>query len=245
MKIIYEPKGRAKEYADLACNSYWGCPHSCKYCFGPNVMRAVREKYHEEVKPRTDPIKKWFEHDCILMEQNHDTRRVHMNFISDPYPELEKEIHLTRYCIEKAMEHGVGVNILTKGKYDTLRPDFDLFKAAGVHFGVTCCWSKDESRAEWEPNASTLLERMKLLQEAHDMGIYTWVSMEPVVYPGEALEFLEAMKNWVDLWKIGKLNYHEHAKTVDWVKFRTDLSAMLERLGIKNYIIKKDLLEAK
>jgi DNA repair photolyase len=36
--IIYEPKGPAKEYADLALNIYCGCLHRCRYCFGPGVL---------------------------------------------------------------------------------------------------------------------------------------------------------------------------------------------------------------
>jgi DNA repair photolyase len=28
--IIYEPRGKAKEYADLAANLYLGCDHGCK-----------------------------------------------------------------------------------------------------------------------------------------------------------------------------------------------------------------------
>ena len=38
MKPIYEPKGKAKEYGDLAINIYTGCPHYCFYCFAPNVL---------------------------------------------------------------------------------------------------------------------------------------------------------------------------------------------------------------
>ena len=38
MKPIYEPKGKAKEYGDLAINIYTGCPHNCFYCFAPNVL---------------------------------------------------------------------------------------------------------------------------------------------------------------------------------------------------------------
>ena len=31
MKPIYEPKGKAREYADLALNIYTGCPNGCEY----------------------------------------------------------------------------------------------------------------------------------------------------------------------------------------------------------------------
>ena len=216
------------------------------YCFAPNVMRSDRESYHQTVKPRMEAIYKWFEKDCIEMERNGDTRRVHMNFVSDPYPEIEKSLGLTRYCIETAMKHGVGINILTKGKYDIVRRDFELFKDAGVHFGVTCTYLNDECRKEWEPNASTVDERIRLLAEAHDMGIFTWISMEPVIYPEEALRFFCYFqdKKIVDLWKVGKLNYHPQANEVNWAKFRDDFKSLADDLEAK-YIIKKDLLEAK
>lgn len=243
MKIIYEPKGRAKEYADLACNDYIGCPHQCLYCFAPSVMRSDRDSYHKTINPRTEAIMKWFEKDCIELELKGDKRRVHMNFVSDPYPEIEKELHLTRYCIETAAKHGIGINILTKGKYDIVRPDFDLFKEAGVHFGVTCAFYDDKKRKEWEPNASSVTERLCLLKQAHEMGIFTWVSMEPVVYPDEALEFFRYVQSHgvVDLWKVGKLNYHEQSKKVDWVAFRDCFKASADSLGA-NYLIKRDLL---
>ena len=243
MKIIYEPRGRAKEYADLACNDYTGCENACAYCFAPSVMRSDRKEYHATVKPRRDAVMKWFEHDCEELQRKGDTRRVHMNFVSDPYPDMEAEIHLTRHCIEAAERHGVGINILTKGKYDVVRPDFNLFRRAGVHFGVTCCFMDDTLRREWEPNASSVPERISLLKQAHAMGIFTWVSMEPVIDPKNALDFFRFMQDArvVDLWKVGRLNYHPHAKTIDWAKFRDDFREIADRNGA-NYIIKKDLL---
>lgn len=244
MKVVYEPKGRAKEYADLACNTYIGCPHGCVYCFAPSVMRSDRAKYHQAVNPRTDVIHRWFEHDCEVMERNHDTRRVHMNFVSDPYPEIENDLHLTRYCIETAARHGVGINILTKGKYATVKDDLPLMKSAGVHLGVTLAFNDDDLRRAWEPNASSVFDRYRLIADAHRLGIFTWVSMEPVVFPDEALEVLKAMHDVVDIWKVGKLNYHPHAKNIDWPKFRDDFTSIADSLGAK-YIIKKDLLEAK
>lgn len=244
MKVIYEPKGRAKEYADLACNTYIGCPHACKYCFGPNVMRSQRDDYHLTAKPRTEAINRFFEDDCRHLRDVGDTRRVHLNFISDPYPEIEKELHLTRYCIETAAKYGIGINILTKGRYDTVRCDFDLMHEAKVHFGVTCAFMDDSKRLDWEPRASTVSERLRLLKEAHELGIFTWVSMEPVVIPEEALEFFMSAHQWVDLWKVGKLNYHPHAKEVDWPLFREEFRKLADKAGAK-YIVKKDLLEAR
>ena len=41
MKPIYEPRGAAKEYGDLALNIYTGCPHRCFYCFAPSPVAAI------------------------------------------------------------------------------------------------------------------------------------------------------------------------------------------------------------
>ena len=51
MEIIYEPSGRAKEYAELAANLYKGCDHRCVYCFGPKVLWKKREAFHSDCKP--------------------------------------------------------------------------------------------------------------------------------------------------------------------------------------------------
>ena len=56
MKPIYEPKGKAKEYGDLAINIYTGCPHRCYYCFAPNVLRRDREIFHTCVEPRENIV---------------------------------------------------------------------------------------------------------------------------------------------------------------------------------------------
>ena len=244
MRVIYEPKGRAREYAELAVNTYLTCDHQCKYCFAPSVSHMKREDYHAVVQMRQARFANDFAADCQDMLRNRDTRRVHMNFLSDPYPAIEATNHITRSCIEIAKTYGVRCNVLTKGKYHVVRPDFDLFKAADVHFGVTCCFAEEKSRAEWEPNASSLDERCRLLVEAHNMGIYTWVSMEPVIYPDQALRFFDALYPWVNLWKVGKLNYHLHAKAVNWPAFRDEFVRKAKSVNA-NYIIKKDLLEAK
>lgn len=53
MSLIYEPRGRAREYAALALNTYTGCSHGCQYCFAidcaPADMRRLRFSTPEPV----------------------------------------------------------------------------------------------------------------------------------------------------------------------------------------------------
>jgi len=46
MNVIYRPRGRALEYALLACNLYGGvCPHRCSYCYVAGAMRKSRAQW--------------------------------------------------------------------------------------------------------------------------------------------------------------------------------------------------------
>ena len=91
---------------------------------------------------------------------------------------------------------------------------------------------------------STVQSRLRILRKAHEMGIYTWVSMEPVIIPEEALEVIRKAHDYVDFWKVGKLNHNKAVEqSVDWPKFRDNATALLEHYGCK-YYIKEDLRKA-
>lgn len=241
MNVIYRPKGRALEYAPLACNLYMGCAHGCVYCYAPGCVRRTMDSWKNTIEARKNIIDS-FTKDVIWLSENHpdnDKRRVLFCFLSDPYQPLEGELHITRECIEIASRYGVKIDVLTKGTYALVSQDFDLMKRAGVHLGVTLGFIDDNKRKQWEPNASSVQDRLKILEDAHDKGIYTWVSLEPVIDPDDALVLIEKVSPFVDFWKIGKLNYNKVVEDqVDWHKFYWDLRKTLKRYNARAYIKK-------
>ena len=122
--IIYERKGRAREYAPLAANLYTGCGHGCKYCYACKM--AVRfgrgEGFHENPKPR-ESVLKYLSKDC----QNLRGSRIPvlLSFTTDPYQPIDEEIGLSRNAIQIMHNHGMAVEVLTKGGTRACR-DFDL-----------------------------------------------------------------------------------------------------------------------
>jgi DNA repair photolyase len=44
-QAIYETKGRAREFNELALNLFTGCGHQCKYCYGADVLHINREQF--------------------------------------------------------------------------------------------------------------------------------------------------------------------------------------------------------
>lgn len=247
MNVIYEPRGRAREYAPLACNLYMGCTHGCKYCYAPACMHKKPEAWHEAARARSENVLQLFQRDCRSLAKSRaadDTRRVLFCFLSDPYQPLERELHLTRRGIEIAAQLGVKVDILTKGDTALIAEDLPLMLRADTHLGITLSFINDASRAEWEPQASSVQSRLATLQKAHDLGIYTWVSMEPVIIPQEALEVVKTAHPYVDFWKVGKLNHNKAVEqSVNWPRFRDDITSLLDSVSAK-YYIKDDLRKA-
>lgn len=244
MKIIYDPKGRAAEYADLAANLYRGCGHGCIYCYAPNVLRMNRKEFFENPQPRKNVIE-LFRKDCEELVDAGDTRSVMLCFTCDPFQPIDDEYQLTRQALMILVESGLHYKILTKGGARALR-DFDLMKEHPelCEFGTTLVFAdkgfSDVGSLEYEPYAATTPERIGVLQAAHGWGIPTWVSLEPVWSPDDAFNLIHRTHMFVDVFKIGKLNYHPQAKNVDWVQFKHDVVALCEDLGCK-YVLKKDL----
>ena len=84
-------------------------------------------------------------------------------------------------------------------------------------------------------------ERLDALKLAHDLGFSTWVSFEPVIYPRDSRALITKCAPFVDLFKVGTMNYHEQGKLVDWKTFAIRTIELFKELKITNYILKNDL----
>ncbi|MFC1981090.1 radical SAM protein [Chloroflexota bacterium] len=236
--VVYEPRGRAGEYSPLALNLYRGCGHSCIYCYAPEATFIDQTEFIKAT-PRQDIIKK-LKKDAPIASATYtgDDRKVLLCFTCDPYQPINDIHGLTRQAIEILHKNGFNVTILTKGGKRAER-DFDLLTPED-NFAVTLTFLDEQKSLQWEPGAAIPEERIDSLRKAHRLGITTWVSLEPVIEPAETLEIIRQTHSFVDLFKVGKLNYHPRGKEVDWHKFLIDCIALLEECG-SHYYIKKDL----
>ena len=236
--IIYEPKGKAAEYSPLAANLYRGCSHGCVYCYAPSATRREKEIFHNEPAVRKNVMKQ-FEKDCI--ELAGDPRPVLLSFTTDCYQQLDETERLTRMAIQLLHANNLKVSILTKGGKRSER-DFDLLAANPElsSYGATLTFVGDPETAKREPHAAPTSERIKSLEKAHLMGIPTWVSLEPVWAPEDTFAIIRHTHNFVDMFKVGKLNYHPQQKETDWEQFAMEVVELLDEVGA-NYYIKGDL----
>jgi DNA repair photolyase len=241
--VIYEPRGKAGEYAPLALNLYQGCSHGCVYCFAPTSTFTDRAIFHDSsyIKPRPGILED-LERQARLMKG--DDREILLSFTSDPYQPLEREALITRQALAILMQSRLTVTILTKGGSWGLNRDLPLLTMnLGNAWSVTLTHDNLATSLAWEPGAALPQDRIESLRLAKKAGLKTWVSFEPVIDPEAVYRLLEATYEFVDLYKVGKLNYHPLAKEIAWRRFKGEIEERLTKLG-KTYYLKKDLLAA-
>jgi DNA repair photolyase len=237
-EYIYAPKGQAGEYAPLAANPYRGCGHKCAYCYVPRVFHGTmtREEFDAGAVPRKGFIGRLIL-DALKYKRAGITEQVMLSFTTDPYHPSDNS--LTRWAIEVLQENGLGVCTLTKGGTRALR-DIDLFRPDRDAFASTLTSLDDDFSRKWERGAALPGDRIAALKKFHEHGIFTWVSLEPTINVEASLEIVKSTHEFVDLYKIGRVNYLDITRTTDWRDYTLRIIDLCQSLGVRHYV-KKDL----
>jgi DNA repair photolyase len=137
--------------------------------------------------------------------QQKTPRRIMFCSMTDPYQLMEAELGLVRDVLKVLLESQFLVLIMTKSNLVTR--DYDIIRGHyNVEVGFTI--TSLSNLPNWEPAAPGNTIRIEALKKAHELGIKTFVIMEPTI-PDETkpLEIMQALEPWVDRWIIGSLNY--------------------------------------
>jgi len=234
--VIYAPNGQAGEYAPLAANPYRGCGHSCAYCYVPTVLKMDRQEFDAGAIPRPGFAEALVK-DARKYQALSITDQVMLSFTTDPYH--PGETALTRQTLGLLKFYGLGICTLTKGGARALR-DLDLFRPHRDAFATTLTTTDDTFSRKWERAAALPADRIATLRRFHDAGIFTWVSLEPVLDTEATKEIIRETHGFVDLYKVGRVNYIELTRTTDWKRFTGEVLDVLHQVGARHYI-KRDL----
>ncbi len=180
-------------------NLYRGCTHGCIYCDARSKCYQFTHEFEDiEVKQNAPQ----------LLEQTLRSKRkkcmIGTGAMSDPYLHYEKDLQLTRRCLEIIDRYEFGVAIQTKS--DMILRDLDLLKSINkkakcvVQMTLTT-YDEDLCRV-LEPNVCTTKRRFEVLEIMRDEGIPTVVWLSPI------LPFINDTKENID----GILDYCIRAK---------------------------------
>lgn len=162
--------------SDYSLNAYTGCAHACVYCYARFMQR-----FH----PHPEPWGRFVDVKVNAVEAlKRQLRRarpgdVFVSSACDGWQPVEAERRLTRRCCELLLEHGFQVNVLTKSEL-VLR-DLDLFAGRKARIGVTLTTLDEPLRRLWEPQASSVEARLRVIEEARGRGLKTAVMLGPLL----------------------------------------------------------------
>lgn len=148
--------------------------------------------------------------------------------------------HNAAFSIKILHKVGLHVIILTKGGNRSLR-DFDLLEP-GDQYAATLTFVEDADSLKWEPGAALPGERINALMEAHRLGIQTWVSLEPIIYPSQTAKLIELSYSVTGHYKLGPWHYDPRASKIEWKLQGNLLKRLMDLLGA-HYYFKADFLK--
>lgn len=196
---MHKVKAKGILSAANGMNIYRGCQHGCIYCDARSKCYQMNHRFENiEVKENAPELLE------NALKRKRRKCMIGTGAMSDPYIPLEKELKLTRRCLEIIDRYGFGVTVQTKSA--SVMRDIDLFtkindkSKAVLQMTLT---TADESLCRIiEPNVSVTKERFETLKAFHENGIPSVVWFSPF------LPFINDTKENID----GLLKYCIDAK---------------------------------
>lgn len=159
-------------------NLYRGCAHGCVYCDSRSTCYQFTHPFEDiEVKENAPELLE------SILKKRRKRMVISTGSMSDPYQPCERELRLTRRCLELIERYGFGASVITKS--DLVLRDLDLFdrihRNAKSVLQMTLTVADDHLSRILEPNVCTTSRRYQVLKEFQRLGIPTVVWLTPIL----------------------------------------------------------------
>ncbi len=169
-----------------SANPYRGCTNACAYCYARPTheyldMGAGTDFDTKIVVKRNAPE---------LLRETFDKKSwkgelVMFSGVTDCYQAIERDLRITRQCLEVCLEYKNPVSVISKASL--VERDIDLFlelaKHARFHIHISLAFSDNEMSRSIEPWASSPDRRFKTIERLAKAGVPVGVMCAPVI-PG-------------------------------------------------------------
>ncbi len=164
---------------DYYMNVYRGCSHRCIYCSTRSEVYNVDNFDNDVIVKKNAP-------ELLDFELSKKKKKGYIGMsgsMSDCYMHVEKELELTRSCLEVIKKYDFPIIIHTKS--DLVLRDIELLeeinKNSEVIVLITITHVSDRVSEQIEPNVSKSSDRFRALKQLSDRGITTGVAMCPII----------------------------------------------------------------
>jgi DNA repair photolyase len=165
-------------------NPYRGCEHGCVYCFARPTHAYLDHSpgldFETQIYAKPDAARLL---DAELRRPGYRPDPVHLGANTDPYQPLEREARITRQILEKLLEFGHPVTVLTKGVL--IERDLDLLAELArrglARVAVSITTLEVGLKRTLEPRAASPAARLRAVASLAAAGIPTAVLVAPVI----------------------------------------------------------------
>ena len=171
---------------EASLNPYRGCEHGCIYCYARPTheymglsagMDFETKIFAKENAPEL--LRK------ALSAKNWEPKAIGLSGVTDPYQPIEKQLQLTRRCLEVLLEFRNPAFIITKNQLVTR--DLDILREMAamqlIHVNISITTLDGELARRMEPRTSQPRLRLQAVRTLTEAGIPVSVLMAPIV-PG-------------------------------------------------------------
>lgn len=208
-KLIYQPSGKANEYASWACNLHTGCTHMCDYCYLAQGILAkhlggniVKEKITK------DGLYNTFNNEVLKFKDELLKYGLFFSFSTDP---LQKDcIDISSYCMGLSCSLGINVTSLTK----TGILEAERISNIMLPYKNRYCYGSTLTGYDYlEPYAAPHIDRIISIETMYLSGFKTFVSLEPVISVDESIDIAYNTQGFVNHYKVGLLSGCKYQKS--------------------------------
>ena len=205
------------EYGDYTINHILGCSHGCEYpCYAYLMKKRFKQvpSYEEWCQPAiVDNTLELLEKELPRFKSK--INMLHLCFTTDPFMYGYKEIgDLSLAVIKRVNEENIPCSVLTKG---VLPIELSKYSRSN-EYGITLISLDENFRRQVEPGAAPYETRIRALEELHNEGFRTWVSIEPYPTPNiikqDIMTILERVR-FADKIIFGRTNYNKEVSAFE------------------------------
>ncbi|MDD3363172.1 MAG: radical SAM protein [Hespellia sp.] len=210
--------------SDYVVNPYVGCPHACKYCYARFMKRFTG---HTEAWGDFIDIK--YSNKPINLKKLKG-KSLFLSSVTDCYNPYESKYGITRNILEQLVDADCRITISTKS--DLVVRDIDILKRLPQLKVALSLNTLDEQFRSDMDKGSTVLQRLKAIEQLHEAGIYTVLFMSPIFpYITEWQKIMETTKNIVDEYS----EIYIHKDNAYWADLAKTLHEYCEKAQL-NYV---------
>lgn len=167
-------------------NPYRGCEHGCAYCYARpgheflGLSAGIDFETIIHAKRRAPELLR-----SALLRDSWQGEPIMLSGVTDPYQPIERDLAITRACLEVAREFDQPVSIVTKSALITRDLDIlaDMARRSIVHVYISLTSLDNTLSARMEPRASSPIARLRAITDLADARVPVAVMTAPII-PG-------------------------------------------------------------